>query len=125
MKQLFRRGAVVGALSLAVVAAGCKTELTVPNRNNPDLVKVLSSGADVQSVIGNAFATWWNSEQDVNRLAMTVTADSATANFGNFGMRFNSQEPRLPYNNNSSSGYDAGNGAPSVDVELLGARLGE
>lgn len=99
MKQLFRRGAAVGTLALALFAAGCKTDLTVPNLNNPDLVKVLSTGTDVQSVIGNAFATWWNSEQDVNMLALAVTADAVTANFGNFGMRFNHQQPRIPYAN--------------------------
>jgi hypothetical protein len=99
MNKLFRRGAAVGALSLAVVAAGCKTDLTSPNLNNPDLVKVLGSGTDVQNVIGNAFATWWNAEQNVNALAMSVTSDNVTANFGNFGMRFNNQEPRIAYAN--------------------------
>lgn len=99
MMKYFRRGAAVGVLALAVFAAGCKTELTVPNLNNPDLVKVLSTGTDVQNVIGNAFATWWNTEQDVNTIAMTVTSDYATANFGNFGMRFNNQEPRIAYAN--------------------------
>ena len=104
MMRYSRRVAVGTALGLLAVAAGCKTDLTAPNLNNPDVVKVLSTGVDVQNVIGNAFATWFNAEQDVNKLAMSNNADEISGNFGNFGMRFNGQEPRLAFDNRSGSG---------------------
>ena len=37
-------------------------------------------------------------------LMLGVTADALSANFGNFGMRFNNLEPRIPYGNNSAGG---------------------
>jgi hypothetical protein len=104
MMKLSRRASVGAALGLLAFVAGCNTDLNSPNLNNPDLVKVLGTGADVQNVIGNAFATWWNAEQDVNKLAMAVNADEISGNFGNFGMRFNGQEPRIAYNNAPGSG---------------------
>ncbi len=104
MMNFSRRVAVGAALGLLAVAAGCKTDLTAPNLNNPDVVKVLSTGPDVQNVIGNAFATWFNAEQDVNKLAMSNNADEISGNYGNFGMRFNGQEPRLAFDNRSGSG---------------------
>ncbi|MEK7240007.1 MAG: RagB/SusD family nutrient uptake outer membrane protein [Gemmatimonadota bacterium] len=104
MMKYSRRVAVGTALGLLAIATGCKTDLTAPNLNNPDLVKVLGTGTDVQNVIGNAFATWWNAEQNVNKLAMAVNADEVSGNYGNFGMRFNGQEPRIAYNNAPGSG---------------------
>jgi hypothetical protein len=99
MMRFSRKVAAASALGVLAIVAGCKSDLTAPNLNNPDLVKVLGTGTDVQNVIGNAFATWWNREQDVNKLAMANTADEITGNFGNFGMRFNGQEPRIPFGN--------------------------
>ena len=62
-------------------------------------------------------------------LATAVMADNMTMAFGNFGARFNGQEPRLAYNNNSSVGdgfvasapYDALYGALGAANDGLSA----
>jgi hypothetical protein len=77
----------------------------VTNPNNPDVARALASPADVQSVAISSFNSWYQSSQDIYPYSLlVVTADALTANFGNFGMRFNNVEPRIEYHNIASDG---------------------
>ncbi|MDB4908809.1 MAG: hypothetical protein JWO05_3593 [Gemmatimonadetes bacterium] len=95
----FRLMALAGTLGVLAVATACSRELTVPNLNNPDQSKALSNPGDVRNVIGGAMGPYWNESQESETVGLSVTADEATGNFGNFSMRFNQQQPRIPYNN--------------------------
>jgi len=99
MMKYTRAMAFTGAVAALVTATACKTDLNVPNLNGPSIAQVIVTGADVQTVIGNSFATWYGAMYTNDNLAIPVTADEMTASFGNFGMRFNGQEPRIPYAN--------------------------
>ena len=106
MIRLRKLYTMVGAAAL-LVGSGCG-DLEVTNPNNPDIARALASPEDVKNLAISSVRTWWNGNllpgQAGGELAMSVTADMATANFGNFGMRFNNLEPRIPYENLSAGG---------------------
>jgi hypothetical protein len=94
----------LGAAALALSAA-CTQDLSVSNPNNPDIGRVLASPADVQSLAVSSVNAWYLASTYYDPwTGLDVTADAMTANFGNFGMRFNNVEPRIPYNNVASNG---------------------
>jgi hypothetical protein len=94
---------MVGAAAL-LVGSGCG-DLEVTNPNNPDIARALASPADVKNLAISSVRSWYlTSTHYEPYLAFSVTADVATANFGNFGMRFNNLEPRIPYENSSAGG---------------------
>lgn len=96
-------GSALGAAAL-VMSPACNQDLTVTNPNNPDVSRALASPADVQSLAVSSVNTWYiSSTYQDPWCALSVTADNMTANFGNFGMRFQNVEPRAPYNNLASS----------------------
>jgi starch-binding outer membrane protein, SusD/RagB family len=97
-----------GALLLLMSASGCQ-DLTVQNRDEPDQGRAISNGDDVKALASSAFNEWFRATQHQDPvLALAVMADNLTASFGNFGMRFNSNEPeRIAYNNNPSATNDA------------------
>ena len=100
MKQL---GGLLGGVALALAAA-CSQDLNVTNPDNPDIGRALSSPNDVKSLAISSVNSWYLTSNDVDPYMMLgVTADAYTANFGNFGMRFNNLEPRAPYTNASAS----------------------
>jgi hypothetical protein len=103
MQIIKRLGSIVGMAALASSVA-CSTDLTVPNQNNPDVKRALASPQDVQKLATSSVNSWYLTSTFYRPLAMlTVTADELTANFGNFGMRFNNVEPRIAYTNSSAA----------------------
>jgi len=97
-------GSALGAAALFLGAA-CTQDLSVANPNNPDISRVLASPADVQSLAVSSVNAWYLASTYYDPwAALDVTADALTANFGNFGMRFQNVEPRAPYNNIASNG---------------------
>lgn len=104
---------IVGAA--AFVFTGACNDLDVTNPNNPDIERALSSPEDVQLLAISSVNTWYLTATGVNSteaigqnhgiypITTSVTADVHTANFGNFGMRFNNLEPRIAYNNSTGS----------------------
>ena len=93
--------AVVG---LAVFGAACQTDLDITNPNNPDVERALATAEDVQNIAISTVNSWYLASTSIYPYMMLgVTADVLTANFGNFGMRFNNLEPRIPFNNTSAS----------------------
>lgn len=97
-------GVLAGSAAL-LVSSAC-ADLNVTNPNNPDIERALASPADVQSVAVSSLNSWYlaSTNGEGAYMGLAVTADVLTANFGNFGMRFNNLEPRIPYENNSAGG---------------------
>jgi hypothetical protein len=90
---------------VALVATAACVDLEVTNPNNPDIARALASPADVARIAQSSVQSWYLAATHYEpAMMLQVTADAATANFGNFGMRFNNEEPRIPYNNQSASG---------------------
>lgn len=91
------------APAVLLFSAAC-VELDVTNPNNPDIARALASPADVENVASSSLNSWYLiSTTYEHNLFLQVTADAATGNYGNWGMRFNNLEPRIPYNNSSAA----------------------
>lgn len=97
-------GVLAGSAAL-LMGSAC-ADLEVTNPNNPDIERALASPNDVKSVAISSVNSWYLASTDGEGayMGLAVTADVLTANFGNFGMRFNNLEPRVPYENNSAGG---------------------
>lgn len=92
------------APAAVLVSAAC-VDLEVTNPNNPDITRALSSPEDVVRVASSSVRSWYMTASHYEpNMMLQVTADAATANYGNFGMRFNNEEPRIPYGNSSAGG---------------------
>lgn len=103
MMHFRKLGAIAGAAAL-FLGSGC-VDLDVTNPNNPDIDRALASPEDVQALAASTMNSWYLTSTNLHPyFAMQVTADASSANFGNFGMRFNNLEPRAPYENNSAGG---------------------
>jgi hypothetical protein len=96
-------GSALGAAAL-MMSAACSQDLLVSNPNNPDVARAIASPADVQSLAVSSINSWYLATTYIDPwCGLSVTADNMTANFGNFAMRFNNVEPRIPYNNVTSN----------------------
>ena len=106
MRYRYRAGTVAGGALLAALTA-CNPDLNITNPNNPDVARAIATPGDVRNLIGSSYNTAYLGMQGAARpypaAATSVMADNLTASFGNFGMRFNGQEPRLAYENSSSA----------------------
>lgn len=90
---------------VALLFSAACAELDVTNPNQPDVKRALATPADVAAIATSSVNSWWLATTHYEpSMMLQVTADAATANFGNFGMRFNNEQPRIAYNNNSASG---------------------
>lgn len=86
--------------------SGCESLDTV-NNNNPDLARVLSSGTDIPSFLTGGYLSFWQGVTDDHpAMALEVTGDAYGISWGNFGMQRMGNEPRDPYNNQSSEPID-------------------
>lgn len=100
-----KRSGLVAGVILVLASGACQTDLDVTNPNNPDVERALATPEDVQNIAISTFNTWYLASTDIYPYMMLgVTADVLSANFGNFGMRFNNLEPRIPYENSSAGG---------------------
>lgn len=104
-----RIAALTGGAAIVALAGACNPDLNVTNPNAPDVARAVSSPGDVRNLIGSSYNTVYLSMQGggaepVPGVALGVMGDNITMAFGNFGARFNGQEPRLAYNNSSSAG---------------------
>jgi hypothetical protein len=101
-----------GALML-LWSAACNPDLNVTNPNAPDVERAIATPGDVRQLIGSSYNSWYlatlspccnagNQEPDPG-IVTAVMADNMTGTFGNFGIRFNNQEPRIAYNNSSAA----------------------
>jgi hypothetical protein len=92
----------VASVAALLLGRACNN-LDVTNPNNPDVARALASPEDVKNIAISTMNSWYATSTYVEPyISMCVTADACTGNFGNFGMRFNNLEPRIPYGNNSA-----------------------
>lgn len=103
---------LIGAAGAVLFVSACNN-LDVTNPNQPDVARALSSPSDVQSLAQSTVRSWYmttvsagpDDNGDLTPYHFgSVTSDVTSGNFGNFGMRFNNLEPRIPYGNNSAGG---------------------
>ena len=89
-------------LMLAALFVGCQN-LDVQNQNNPDEARALATPGDIESLIKGSFLGFfdasWSSEPS---MGLAVISDAYTCGWGNFGMGYLSQEPRVEFTNESS-----------------------
>ena len=103
--RLSKHFGLLGAAALLGLGSACSTDLDITNTNEPDIERALATAEDVQSIARSTMNSWYLTSTYVEPYIMlAVTADALTGNFGNFGMRFNNLEPRIPYGNNSAGG---------------------
>ena len=104
MMNMKRIGVVLGSMGL-LLGAACNPSLDIANPNAPDVARANASPADVENLAISSVHSWYIGATDYEPwLMLQVTADASTANYGNFGMRFNNLEPRIPYANSSAGG---------------------
>ncbi len=101
--------ATLWVAALAVSITGCSelTDLDVVNENAPDKDRALNTPGDVEALIGGAGASWWNAIQNWSNegswAAMVSTmGDESSLSWGNWGIRDQSSEPRVAWNNSST-----------------------
>lgn len=95
----------IAMLLAAVAFTACNTDLKITDPNAPDTNRAVSNANDVAALIGGSINYWYvHSQETEPSEAFAVMADALTSSYGNFGMRFNSNEPRIAYNNTASSG---------------------
>jgi hypothetical protein len=103
MMHLRKLGALAGTAALFFGSA-C-VDLDVTNPNNPDIERALASPEDVKSLAVSTMNDWFiTSTYYEPYLVFQVTADATTGTYGNYGVRFNNEEPRIPYENSSAGG---------------------
>ena len=103
-------GLALSAVTLALASA-CHPDLNVTNPNAPDVARAIQTPSDVRQLIGSSYNNVYLGMQGCYGggcypdpgIATGVMADVFTMAFGNFGARFNGQEPRLAYNNSSAA----------------------
>lgn len=111
MKFSYRFAALTGSAAVLAFVGACNPDLNVTNPNAPDVARAISTPSDVRSLIGSSYNSVYLGMQGCYGgscspqpgVANEVMADVFTMAFGNFGARFNGQEPRLAYNNSSAA----------------------
>lgn len=100
MKLTIKQTIIV--LTCCLLFVGCK-ELDTTNNNNPDRDGVLSSGADLKTVLNGAYLSWWRAiHGEYPVIALGVTADAYGLAWEDFGAQRMGKEPRTAYNNRST-----------------------
>jgi starch-binding outer membrane protein, SusD/RagB family len=94
-------------LSSLLLVTSC-ADLDVKNYNNPDTPRVLSNPDEYVGVIAGGFISFWQMQTRAEPGCVLYTiADMATCSWGNFGMNFYSSEPRVSFDNTSTSAFSA------------------
>jgi hypothetical protein len=95
MKRKFRFIVPIAMALLMVV--GCSDQLDVANENNPDFLKVYSSGEDLENLTAGLFNTFYRGSHSYSGVSMMLAtaADNVSCSWGNQGMRDMSWEPRI------------------------------
>jgi hypothetical protein len=110
-----RFATLAGSAAVLALAGACNPDLNVSNPNEPDVARAIATPGDVRQLIGSSYNSVYLAMQGCGAspcepdpgIAVSVMADVSTMAYGNFGARFNGQEPRLAYNNTSAGGDGA------------------
>ncbi|MGE5749686.1 MAG: hypothetical protein ACM31F_06975, partial [Gemmatimonas sp.] len=111
MKFSYRSASLACSAVIAALATACNPDLNVTNPNAPDVARAIATPSDVRQLIGSSYNGVYRGMQGCYAapcypdpgVSTGVMADVMTMAFGNFGARFNGQEPRLAYNNSSAA----------------------
>ena len=99
-------------VALAVGLAGCETDLTVPNTNNPDVDRALARPGDVESFILNSYGQMHQASFGVNASIApslrTMSLENASG-LANWGMGPRSALPRSALANSRGNPYEVEN----------------
>lgn len=100
MKKHIKRYALLAAFMPMFWFWSCGLDLDVENTNAPDQDKALASSADVLSLITGSLKKYWEAYQ-INNMGflLPTMADEVTCSWGNFGMKVQSSEPRVAWDN--------------------------
>ena len=106
-----RFSALAGSAAVLAFVGACHPDLNVTNPNAPDVARAIATPSDVRQLIGSSYNSVYLGMQGCYGgscspnpgIALEVMGDVFTMAFGNFGARFNGQEPRLAYNNSSAA----------------------
>jgi hypothetical protein len=103
---------ILGGAAL-VMSAACSQDLDVQNTTAPDVQRALANPGDVQNLAHSSVQAAYKASTYYDPWTMlNVTGDVMTANFGNFGMRFNNLEPRIPFANDAANADDEASQRP-------------
>ncbi|HEX8717631.1 MAG TPA: hypothetical protein VF722_11720 [Gemmatimonadaceae bacterium] len=95
----------MAATGAILALAGCSQDLNIPNTNQPDTKRAVSTPSDVAALITTSIQTWQDASTEMNpNESVAVMADALTSSFNNFGMNRSASEPRLAYPNNTTGG---------------------
>jgi len=100
------------AAALMVGLAGCETDLTVPNTNNPDVDRALARPGDVESFILNSYGQMHQASFGVNGSiapSLRTMALENASGLANWGMGPRSSLPRSALANSRGNPYEAEN----------------
>ena len=105
--KTFNRYCSVFLFIISVISLISCEDLNVEDLNYPDTQRVLASADDSRNVLEGSFLTYWQSFRQVNiHITSLVAADQFTCSWGNFYMRWASNEPRLPWDNTVTAPND-------------------
>jgi hypothetical protein len=103
--RLIHSRALLAAGGVILALAACSQDLTIPNTNQPDTKRAISTPSDVEQLAATSIADWHAATNAENpSLALAVMADALTSSYNNFGMNLSSAEPRMSYPNNTTGG---------------------
>lgn len=98
MKRIFKCFGVVAAI-FAVTLTSCE-DLEVENLNEKNSSDIFSDPTTFPSVVDGAFLTWWQGIQlSTPNMPISVTAQTLSSSWGNWGMRDLGTIPRQPIQN--------------------------
>lgn len=111
MNSKIRFAALAGSAAVIALVGACSPDFNVTNPNAPDVARAIATPSDVRQLIGSSYngvylamqGCYGGSCSPNPGVATGVMGDVMTMAYGNFGARFNGQEPRLAYNNSSAA----------------------
>lgn len=100
MKKHLKRLTVLAVVMPMFWFWSCDLNLDVENTNAPDQDKALASSADVLSLITGSLKKYWEANQITYMgFLLPTMGDEVTCSWGNFGMKVQSSEPRVAWDN--------------------------
>lgn len=89
--------------SLILLALAACQDLDLNPNLNPDREEVISTGSDLQRVLQQGYATWWQGiHHPTPAVSLGVAADAYALPWDDFGAQRMGQEPRQAYANRTS-----------------------
>lgn len=106
MKKISKYYLLVFSLILGLLLPGCEG-LEIDNVNEPNTKKVLATPDDAKTFLESSYLNFWQAQRATNiHITSLIAADQFTCSWGNFYMRYASNEPRLPWDNTVTAPND-------------------